>query len=55
MKYAKSFSLLVFAASLLMLAACSQQSNCNGISFGTSGGGSGGGGVNSGGSVCGSG
>jgi len=53
MKYAKSFSLLVFAASLLMLAACSQQSNCNGISFGTSGGGSGGGGVNSGGSVCG--
>ncbi len=55
MKYAKSFSLLVFAASLLMLAACSQKSNCNGISFGTSGSGSGGGGVNSGGSVCGSG
>jgi hypothetical protein len=55
MKYAKSFSLLVFAASLLMLAACSQKSNCNGISFGTSGSGSGGGGVSSGGSVCGSG
>jgi len=55
MKYAKSFSLLVFAASLLMLAACGQKSNCNGISFGTSGSGSGAGGVSTGGSVCGSG
>jgi len=55
MKYAKSFLLLVFAASLMMLAACGQKSNCNGISFGTGGGSSGSGGVNSGGSVCGSG
>ncbi|HST12559.1 MAG TPA: beta-propeller fold lactonase family protein [Terriglobales bacterium] len=55
MKYAKNFSLLVFAASLLMLAACSQKSNCNGISFGAGGSGSGSGGVSSGGSVCGSG
>jgi 6-phosphogluconolactonase (cycloisomerase 2 family) len=53
MKYAKSFALLVFAASLLMLVACSQKSNCNGISFGTGGSGSGSGGVSSGGSVCG--
>jgi DNA-binding beta-propeller fold protein YncE len=53
MKYAKSFSLLVFAAFLMMLVACGQKSNCNGISFGTGGSGSGSGGVSSGGSVCG--
>jgi hypothetical protein len=55
MKYAKILSLPVIAVSLLMLAACGQKSNCNGISFGTGSGGSGSGGVSSGGSVCGSG
>lgn len=55
MKYAKNLLLLVFAASLVMLVACGQKSNCNGISFGTGGSGSGSGGVSSGGSVCGSG
>lgn len=55
MKYAKILSGLLFAASLLILTACSQKSNCNGISFGTGGGSSGSGGVSSGGSVCGSG
>jgi DNA-binding beta-propeller fold protein YncE len=54
MKYAKQIlSLLAVTASLLLLAACGQKSNCNGISFGTGGSGSGGGGLNSGGSVCG--
>ena len=52
----ESFHCWCSPLSLLILAACSQKSNCNGISFGTSGsGGSGAGGVNSGGSVCGSG
>ncbi|MGC2196030.1 MAG: hypothetical protein WA628_15240 [Terriglobales bacterium] len=55
MKYTRHiFSLLVVAASLLFLAACGQQSNCNGISFGGSGGNSGGS-LNTGGSVCGAG
>jgi 6-phosphogluconolactonase len=57
MKYGKRiFSLLAVAASLMLLAACGQKSNCSGITFGTGGsGGSGTGGVNTGGSVCGSG
>src|SRR5262249_45663510 len=51
------FSLLVIAISFVMLGSCGQSSNCNGISFGTTGsGGSGSSGrINSGGSVCGSG
>jgi hypothetical protein len=56
MKYVRhTFSLLVVAASVLLLAACGQKSSCNGITFGASGGsGSGtGSGVNSGGSSCG--
>jgi 6-phosphogluconolactonase (cycloisomerase 2 family) len=48
-------SLLVVAASLLILVACGQKSNCSGITFGGTGtGGSGGGGLNGPGSVCGS-
>jgi len=54
MKYARqTFSLLVMAASLLVLAACGQKSNCSGITFGGSGSGSGGGGLNGGSSSCG--
>src|SRR6266481_2870686 len=55
MRYTKQIVLLLMvAASLLVLAACGQKSNCSGISFGNgSGGSSSGGGVNSGGSVCG--
>jgi hypothetical protein len=56
MKYVKQISsLLVVAASVLVLAACSQKSNCSGITFGGSGSGGAGGGLNTGGSVCGSG
>jgi 6-phosphogluconolactonase len=59
MKYVRQiFSLLVMAASVLLLGACGQKSNCNGISFGASGGstgGSGAGGLNAGGSSCGAG
>ena len=52
----QTFSLLVVAASILLLAACGQKSNCNGITFGTSGGsGSTSGGLSSNGSVCGTG
>ena len=52
----RTVSLLVVAGSILLLAACGQKSNCNGISFGTSGGsGSTSGGLSSGGSVCGTG
>jgi 6-phosphogluconolactonase len=54
MKYAKQIpSLLAVTASLLLLAACGQNSNCSGISFGTGGSGSGSGGVSTGGSACG--
>jgi hypothetical protein len=54
MKYARqTFCLLVMAASLLVLAACGQKSNCSGITFGGSGSGSPGGGLNGGGSTCG--
>lgn len=55
MKYAKQVVMsLMVAASLMLLAACGQKSNCSGISFGSGGGGSSsGGGVSSGGSVCG--
>jgi hypothetical protein len=54
MRYGKHISLfLVAAASLLILAACGQKSNCNGITFGGSGSGGSGGGLNGGGSVCG--
>lgn len=57
MKYVKqTLSSLVIVASILLLAACGQKSNCNGITFGTSGGsGSTSGGLSSGGSVCGTG
>jgi hypothetical protein len=55
MKHARQISsLLVVAASLLVLAACGQKTNCSGISFGASGsGGSGVGGLSTSGSVCG--
>lgn len=53
MKYARQiFSLLVVAASVLVLSACGQKANCSGITFGGSGGSSGGN-LSSGGSVCG--
>ena len=59
MKFARlSFSLLIVAASVLLLMACGQKSNCgSGITFGggSSGSGSGAGGLSSGGSVCGGG
>ena len=59
MKFARLiFSLLIVAASVLVLMACGQKSNCgSGITFGGGSGGSGGtsGGLNSGGSVCGGG
>jgi 6-phosphogluconolactonase len=58
MKYGnRILSLMGVAALSILLAACGQSSNCNGISFGTTGGSSSGsnGGVNSGGSVCGGG
>jgi 6-phosphogluconolactonase (cycloisomerase 2 family) len=55
MKYAKQISsLLAVAASLLILAACGQKANCNGITFGGTGSGGSGGGLNGPGSVCGS-
>jgi len=56
MKYAKHISsFLLLAASLLILAACGQKSNCSGISFGGGSGGSSGGGLSGPGSVCGAG
>jgi 6-phosphogluconolactonase (cycloisomerase 2 family) len=56
MRYARQISSwLVVAASLLVLAACGQKSNCNGITFGGSGSGGSGGGLNGPGSVCGQG
>lgn len=56
MKYARQiFSLLVVAASVLVLTACGQKANCSGITFGGSSasGGSSGGNLSSGSSVCG--
>lgn len=56
MKYARQiFSLLIVAASLLVLTACGQKANCSGVTFGGSGasGSNSTGGLNSGGSVCG--
>ncbi len=56
MKYVKPISSVLFlTASLLILTACGQKSNCSGISFGGGTGGSTGGGLSGPGSVCGSG
>jgi 6-phosphogluconolactonase (cycloisomerase 2 family) len=51
----RALSLMAVAASLIGMAACGQNSNCSGISFGTNGGGGSGGSTNSSGSSCSSG